>query len=301
MKGIDNKINLGVGNISTDSILGPYYQDISPAIIHIKKGIFAKLDESNIPYLPKGNNKRNYPPVLIIQYALMNIDLYHATNDHAYLLDVKTCLNYLDLKLETFYDSLVWRSEAQEVYNISDGWISGMYQGQGISLYLRAFQIFNEKKYLETAKKIFKSFDYNYEQGGFKRYDENNCIWFEEFPSSKPSFVLNGFIYAILGIFDYYRVTKDEKAKNLWDECVITLEKNLHKYDTWYWSIYDQLKKELVSYYYMKNVHIPLMKIMYALTGKSIFDFYARKWEKNLNNPLNVLITNIMYRIKHRI
>jgi IS1 family transposase len=87
----------------------------------------------------------------------------------------------------------------------------------------------------------------------------------------------------------------------MWDECVKTVENNLYKYDVWYWSVYDQLKKELVSYYYQKNVHIPLMQILHGLTGKEIFSYYAVKWKKNLNSTFNNIITKIMYRIRPRI
>jgi hypothetical protein len=137
--------------------------------------------------------------------------------------------------------------------------------------------------------------------GGFKRVDNHGCIWFEEYPSAIPSYVLNGYIYSVFGILDLYRVTHREELKSLWLDCVKTLETNLPKYDVWYWSRYDQLKKELVSFYYQKNVHIPLMQIMFELTKKEIFNYYAKKWTKNFKNPLHKFITIVMYRIQPRI
>lgn len=299
--GINKNLNLGVGNISYDTFLGAYYQNISPAIIHINNGIFAKLDENGIPFIIS-NQKPHYAYVAIIQYGLMCYDLLLKNQEQEENKKrIINIINWLDKNKVEYNDSFVWKEIANNQYQLKDGWISGMYQGQAISLFLRAYQLFENEYYLKFAEKIFNSFKYDYLDGGFKRIDKNNNIWFEEYPTNPPSFVLNGFIYSILGILDYYRVTKKENAKYLWDECVKTLEINLSKYDVWYWSIYDQLKKQLVSYYYQKNVHIPLMQIMYQLTNKEIFNYYAIKWEKNLNNPIHNIVTKIMYRVQPRL
>jgi heparosan-N-sulfate-glucuronate 5-epimerase len=301
MPGIDNSLTLGVGNVSFDTGLGMYYQDISPSIVHIKNGIFASLDEDGIPYVVAGKSRKYYI-ILTIQYGLSCYDLLQKEIEiKENTLRLQNCLNWIDDQKEEFKDSYVWRSDYNEQYSISKGWISGMYQGQAISLYLRAYQLFNIKRYLNTAEKTFSSFSIDYEDGGFKRIDDKGCIWFEEYPTEKPSFVLNGFIYAMFGILDFYRVTKRTDAKLLWESCVHTLIVNLPKYDVWYWSVYDQLKQELVSYYYQKNVHLPLMKIMFELTDNQLFEEYAVKWERNLNNPIHRLITKIMYRIQPRI
>lgn len=301
MSGIENDILLGPGNVSLDPVLGAYYQDIVPSLVHIRKGIFAKLDENGIPYL-EINNQRNYAPVLVIQYGLAHYDLLiKGENNTENSKIVLNTLNWLDLNKDSFKDSIVWRSDENLQYGIPKGWISGMYQGQAISLYLRAYQTFKDIHYLHTAEQIFNSFKYDYSEGGFMRVDERNCLWYEEFPTEKPSYVLNGFVYSILGILDLYRVTGNVLAKKLWDSSVSTLEQNLHRYDVWYWSVYDQMKEQLVSYYYQKNVHIPLMKIMYGLTQKDIFLFYATKWEKNLNKSFHRFVTKIMYRVKPRL
>lgn len=301
MSGIDNSITLGVGEISLVETLGCYYQDISPALVHIQNNRFASLDENGIPYLITGTSK-SYKIVLVIQYALMCFDQIKkdiAVEENTVIF--KKCIDWLEKKSEIHHNAKVWRSEKDSQYQLDDGWISGMYQGQALSLYLRAYQYFKLEEYLHSAEKIFSSFSIPWEEGGFVRKDSSGCLWFEEYPGKQPSYVLNGFIYSILGILDFYRVTKNETAKTIWDDCVQTLTKNLHRYDVWYWSVYDQLKKQLVSYYYMKNVHIPLLKIMHQLTNLPIFLSYSKKWGKNLNNPFHRLIFKIMLRIKPRV
>jgi heparosan-N-sulfate-glucuronate 5-epimerase len=301
MAGINNDITLGVGNISLEPELKSYYQDVSPSLAHIEGGVFADFDEDGIPYCIEGDVKKYYI-VTIIQYALICYDFIQKAEDvSGFTIKFLKCINWLEKKKEVFGDSYVFRSEENYHYNLEAGWVSGMYQGQAISLYLRAYQLTGDDSYLMTAETVFNSFKYDYSEGGFKRIDEKGFLWFEEYPTEKPSYVLNGFIYSMFGLLDLYRVTGNSDAKEMWDECVKTVENNLYKYDVWYWSVYDQLKKELVSYYYQKNVHVPLMQILYCLTGRELFGFYAVKWEKNLKSPFNIVITKIMYRIRPRI
>ena len=298
---LNDDLFLGVGNISHDVNLGAYYQDFTPAIYHFEHNSMGDFDENGIPYLhdPKG---RYYSIVYVIQYALIIHDLMLKGVDvENNRQTIKKCLDWLEEKSENFLDSTVWRSEPNEPYNLPKGWVSAMYQGQAISLFLRAYQLYGIDRYLTVAEKTFEYFKYDYSEGGVKRIDENGFIWFEEYPSAKPSLVLNGYIYTMFGIYDLYRVTQNEQAKQLFDECVNTLENNLHKYDVWYWSVYDQLKQELVSYYYQKNVHIPLMEIMYRLTNKGIFKKYAEKWTRNLNSGFDRFVVQIMYRVQPRI
>lgn len=301
MSGIDNRIKLDVGEISKAKTLGCYYQDITPALIHIKNKKFASLDEHGIPYYISGD-KKLYKVVLVIQYGLMCFDLIEKKVDaENNIINFKKCLNWLDSNSELYMGAKVWRSERDEQYQLEDGWISGMYQGQALSLYLRGAQLFKNPEYLDSSELIFKSFFLSYEQGGFVRRDNLNCLWFEEYPSKTPSFVLNGFIYAMFGIYDLYRVTGRNEVLEIWNDCVHTLVVNLHKYDVWYWSLYDQLKKQLVSYYYQKNVHVPILKIMYQLTNNTVFLKYSVKWEKNLNSFVHRNIVKIMYRLRPRI
>ena len=66
-----------------------------------------------------------------------------------------------------------------------------MYQGQAISLYLRAYQIFGDEKYLNTSKNIFKYFHLDFSEGGVTRLDENGDFRLKNTPQP-PSFALNG-------------------------------------------------------------------------------------------------------------
>jgi len=295
------EISLPCGNISSNKELGRYFQDLSQAIYHFDHNSFGEFDEDGIPFLIE-KGKKTYSVIYVIQYALIQNELIMINDDvKSRKTNIKKCIDWLDKKSEKFKSAIVWRNEENQQYNLKKGWISGMYQGQAISLYLRAYQIFGDEKYLNTSKNIFKYFHLDFSEGGVTRLDENGDLWIEEYPTTPPSFVLNGFIYAAFGILDLYRVTKSKEAKAMFDACVKTLEGNLHKYDLWYWSVYDQGKEQLVSYYYLKNVHIPLMDILFKLTKKKIFEKYNQKWQRQLDSKTLYFITKIMYRLQPRL
>ena len=177
-----------------------------------------------------------------------------------------------------------------------------MYQGQIISLFLRYGQFTNEiEKYTAISMKIFNYFYIPYEKGGVARYDKEGNFWLEEYPSPTPSFVLNGFVYTLFGIIDLYRVSNDEKVKKMMDDCLSTLKNSIHKYDAGYWAIYDQFLQERATKYYHKNIHIPLLEILYELTKEPLFLKYKNKWEWQLNSAFCNSFVKLMYRVQPRL
>jgi hypothetical protein len=295
----NTNLNLPIGNVSWNSQLGAYYQNLNEALFHYDNNILGQFDDNGIPYIVEVN-RSYYSPIYVIQYILILHDLV-ISGETERKISLLKCLEWCETQLEPFQDSLVFRNEANNQYSLGKGWTSAMYQGQGISAFLRAYQLFDNDEYLQIANKLFSYFRFSYGEGGVTRLDKDGNIWLEEYPTEPPSYVLNGFIYAMLGIVDLYRVTKNQAALQLFNRCLQTVVKNMRKYHVWYWSLYDQGKSQLVSLYYQKNVHIPLMWIMYELTGIIIFKDYALKWQSQLDSRWCRLLVHTMYRVRPRV
>ena len=218
-------------------------------------------------------------------------------------LDLKQCIQWLENNEERLHETLIWRNHFPNArYGLEPGWISGMYQGQIISLLLRYGQLVNqEEKYTAKSQEIFKFFHINYEDGGVKRFDSEGNFWLEEYPGAEPSFVMNGCVYTFLGIYDLWRVTKDAEVEKMMDACISTLVSSLHKYDSGFWSVYDQQKKELATKYYHKNIHIPLMDILFSITKDPVFEYYKKRWTKQLNSKISNIFVRVMYRVQPRL
>ena len=167
-------------------------------------------------------------------------------------------------------------------------WYSALAQGNGISLLVRIYLETKEEKYLGTAQEAFESFLKIIDEGGVAYIDKNGYYWLEETIVEPPTHILNGFIWTLWGIYDYWLLTGDSSAKELFDKCLQTLKNNLGIFDVGFWSLYEQSRtkmKMLASPFY-HSLHIVQLKILYKMTNEPIFLEYANKWEKCKNNWL---------------
>lgn len=240
-----------------------------------------------------GDIGRQYNPVAIAQYGLGNFNLYLKTKEKKYLDIARKQGDWLVKNLEKNKFGLkVWMHHFNWTYKkiLKAPWYSALSQGSGISLLVRLYKETNKGEYLNKAKEALESMFVEIKDGGVKYIDKKGNVWLEEYilyPDS-PTHILNGFIWALWGIWDYYLITKDERALKLFNSCVKTLKENLSRYDIGFWSLYDlsrQLLKTIASFFY-HNLHIVQLKIMFKLTKEPIFEFYAKKWQKYKGNKL---------------
>jgi heparosan-N-sulfate-glucuronate 5-epimerase len=302
MKEEYRKIKLKIGEINLNDELGIYYIDLRSSIVNYTKNIYnGGIDDLGVPFLRGEKGDKYYTAVNIAQYGLiLHAEYLEKPTDIIYS-EMMNCANKIVNISSSFNsDCIVWYyySESSK-YKMKNPWTSAMAQGQVISFLLRIYQITKKNLYFDLSIKAYNYLQLDISKGGVKRIDENGFYWLEEYPSDPPSYVLNGFIYALFGLFDLFRVTKNLVVKNEIDSYVYTLRENIHKFDSGYWSYYDLLHFELVRYYYQLNVHSLQLEVLHHLTNESVFMHYAEKWKKNVN-PINFLFVRMMYRIQPR-
>lgn len=277
-----------IGHVSEKTLLGDYYLDLSKS-----DHIYDLMDKRGIPLsdydrLFRGNALANgeriygvhYTPVTIAQYGLDNLSRYYATEDpefcSRFLRQAKWLLENLEATSRGFG---VWLHRFEfPIYRLKPAWVSAMAQGQGMSVLLRAYQLTNDQKYLDAASQAFGSFQYDIGEGGVCTHDDEGNLWLEEFPTRPPSRVLNGFIFALWGVMDLYRVTGDSKARDVWQSGLHTLKTNLHRYERVFWSCYDLLRRTISSLGY-HQLHVLQLDVLSQLTGEPTFAEYAQRWQ----------------------
>ena len=283
--------------------IGEYYM---PFIY--KANYNGHYDNKGIPMLDyHGKVGLQYNPIAIAQYGLGNYNLFKRTGDKERYKKFIKAADWLVENLEVNHNGIyVWNHHFDWEYRgiLKKPWYSALSQGQGISLLVRAYIETKDENYLNCAKRAFVSFEKEINEGGVKYTDENSYIWFEEAIVNPPTHILNGFIWASWGVYDFYLLTKEKNVKDLFDQAIVTLKANLNKFDIGFWSLYDlsgKTFKRIASPFY-HSLHIVQLKVMHRLTGKEFFRKYAEKWEgyqkKRLNRNLALLckaVTKILH------
>ncbi|MHA1677510.1 MAG: D-glucuronyl C5-epimerase family protein [Promethearchaeota archaeon] len=259
---------------------------------------YPSLDKNGIIYIKfkiLEGKKAIYFPITIIQYALSNYSKFIKTRNIKYkksfLKHAEWLKNNLTYIGNYAYFKHTWKMNIVGYkFKKPYDWASCMPQGMVISVFIRAYSITKERRYLELCKKLINSFEVDYrKKGGILEIDKQGNYWYLEFPAKiKHARVLNGMIFALLGLYEYWKYTKDKKAKYLFDKGVKTLKENIHKFNLktplFNYSRYDDGKIFYSGKRYHEKVHIPQLKILYKLTNNKIFMYYYQKWQKNKSN-----------------
>ncbi|XP_076472652.1 D-glucuronyl C5-epimerase-like [Babylonia areolata] len=137
---------------------------------------------------------------------------------------------------------MVRRKLIEGVMELPPGWYSAMAQGQAMSLLVRAYLVTSDPRYLTSAVNAMKLFEISSEQGGVLAKFLDKYDWYEEYPTTPSSFVLNGFIYALLGLYDLKETAQGEPgaaAGQLYRAGIRSLKAMLLMFDTGSDTFYD--------------------------------------------------------------
>ena len=260
--------------------LGEYYMTFAE-----KAGYGGPHDAAGVPQLNyHGQIGVQYNPIAVAQWGLGNFNQFRRGDDGArgkFLLASDWMCERLEANAHGVY---VWNHHFDWEYRqtLKAPWYSGLAQGQGISLLVRAHAETGDAKYSKAAAQVFGSFFADTESGGVAFRDEAGDLWFEEYIVSPPTHILNGFIWAAWGVYDYFLATGDGEARNLFGRAVETLRKNLDRYDLGFWSRYELsgTRLPMIASPFYHRLHVTQLRIMHKITGDDVFARYADRWEK---------------------
>ena len=260
--------------------LGEYYM-----LFAEKADYRGHYDSAGIPMLDYcGKIGLRHNPIAIAQWGLGNYTLFCRTQNDERKTKFLAASDWLCEHLETNSHGLwVWNHHFDWEYRspLKAPWYSALAQGQGISLLVRAYRKTGANAYLEAAERVFKSFLKSTHEGGVAFRDDRGNLWFEEYIVSPPTHILNGFIWAAWGIYDYFLATQSQSARDLFEQAVTTLRANLDRYDLGFWSLYEKSNTVLpmVASPFYHRLHVVQLRVMHRMTGDEVFARYADKWE----------------------
>jgi len=283
--------------------LGEYYM-----LFAEKAHYQGAYDATGIPQLDyHGHIGLQYNPIAIAQYGLGNYNLWRRTNDPARKQKFLEIADWLCAHLEPNAQGVdVWNHHFNWEYRdtLRAPWYSALAQGQGISLLVRAHQETGDSRYLDAAKQALVSFERPIAEGGVAFTDESGDLWFEEYIVSPPTHILNGFIWALWGMHDYWLATRDSSARDLFDRGARTLLHNLDRYDLGFWSLYEQsgTRLPMVASSFYHRLHFVQLRVMHRLTGEKLFATTADRWEQYTHSRTNrtrALIYKATFKLCH--
>ena len=151
-----------------------------------------------------------------------------------------------------------------------------------MSVLCRAWQVTKELGYLETAIGCLGPFYRSTEEHGvLGRISTLRVPWYEEWPQTRCTHVLNGMIYALCGLHDLVVVADHAPARALFEAGVESLVRAIPLFDSGYWSWY-HLPEDRSPYYpasmMYQAMHFCQLTTLAQQTGREEFREYASRF-----------------------
>ncbi len=268
--------------------LGEYYM-----LFREKADYIGPYDSSGIPLLDyRGAIGPQYNPIAIAQWGLANYNQFCATREEGRRQKALAAADWLCHNLDRNpYGLWVWNHHFNWDYRntLRAPWYSGLAQGQGISLLLRTHALAGHAQHRDAAERAFVSLTKPISDGGLLCEDEEENLWIEEYLVDPPTHILNGFIWALWGVFDFWLAIHEDTARDIFERGVNTLLGNLSRYDTGYWSLYEQRGRGLrmLASPFYHELHIVQLRVMARLSGEQEFAKVAERWENYTTHQTN--------------
>lgn len=229
------------------------------------------LDSEGIPLCRLIDGSTRYFPTTIIQKALGHFDLFLLAEE---MNEFDEFINICNWLVKSQDKKGGWGVESNKNCETTPKY-SAMAQGEAISALVRAWKYTDGSRYLEAAAAAYELLVTTQEKGGTAYY-RNRELFFEETPSTGRKIILNGWIFGLFGVYDYFLATRGS-AERYFIQSFMTLQSNLHKFDSGYWSFYDWTGALASPFYH--NLHISQLEALFAVTAEESLRDCIEKWK----------------------
>jgi hypothetical protein len=280
-----------VANIQSYEALGDYLH--FGTTVNFRDGARVRLDEGGLPTVLYDDGLYHYNPVTLSQFALHIHGRLLAGEDvlETFRRGVDKLVSLQDADGAFRYD-FTFRLRTGEV--LTPGWVSGMAQGQALSALARAFEVTGDLRYRAAGEAALSFLQVPIEDGGVATtlwaLDSSlgDYLFFEEYPADPPGYTLNGYMFSLLGLYDWWHLSggaspSTERAGELFWRGIDTLEQLLPYCDLGGFSTYDvldltqpSLAPNLSPPYH--RIHVYLLHALQSVTGRDVLGHYRGLW-----------------------
>ena len=237
------------------------------------------------------NGALYYHPVFLCHRALGFIAAYVKTGESVFLIRAKRTVAALMRESEPHDEAFFapylfdYNVHADPKNNLPAPWFSGMGQGELLEVTVRIFELTSDSAYLAFSDRVFASLEQLRETGSpwVTSLDQDQYYWIEEYPLERGmDQTLNGFIAAVFGVYDYYRVTRSERARALYECCLTTLKAYLPEFRRPGQRSYYCLGHKVVATEGYHQFHCSQLHNLARITGDVFFEDVARLFESDV-------------------
>jgi heparosan-N-sulfate-glucuronate 5-epimerase len=220
----------GLGKHFVPGHLSGYYNDLS------SKTEWHLVDHAGLPLVRLPSGKHVYHPIMLLQKALGHWDNWLSSEPQS----AQHWTSFLQIAR--------WALDSQDDNGGWETWsclgrtnalpYSAMTQGQAMSVLVRAFSVTREEAYLEGARRALAPMLMPVEEGGTSWLTSDGLI-LEEMPFRIPNTVLNGWVFALYGLYDFTLADDSPATREVLESTLSALLARLYMYDAKFWSFYD--------------------------------------------------------------
>jgi hypothetical protein len=251
-------------------------------------------DDAGIPVQPDSRGDLVYFPITVFQKALGHWERWLGSSqpdmpgpDHA--------------QMAHFRALCAWGRDQQ---NDRGGWpvwfmrenprfttvYSAMAQGQGTSVLCRMYREDGDSAWLAAARRALDLMLMPIAEGGMAHCTQHGLI-LEEYPTQPLHTVLNGWIYALYGLYDFLLVEDDPRFRAALDDTLRALVAHLPEYDLSFWSRYtsNYAGGGLIASPFYHALHcVQLGALERTFPGHAVvFGAQRARFERQMASPVN--------------
>jgi len=173
-------------------------------------------------------------------------------------------------------------------YHLVPPWCSALAQAQIASVFVRASLSTGEDRFAAVALGAIAPILPASSSGLLASTADGPAP--EEAPTRPASLILNGWIYALWGLWDVAVGLGDDQARALFDESTACLLRTIGRYDTGWWSrysLYPHRLTDLAKPFYHR-LHVHQLEMLERLVGNGELGATARRWASYDTGPRRV-------------
>ena len=262
-----------------------YFIDLSAKAEH--RG---RKDTRGIPLSQGPGRVLYYHPTVVNQNALGHHDLWLKSgiprHQHAFMAASDWLLEAQDVMggWRCFNKNDPYQTGGLPI-GLPHGWneaaspYSGMSQGQAISVLVRAHRLTGDQKYSEAASRAFDLLTLAVSRGGVCE-EVGGFLSIEEVPARPRNTILNGWIFAMLGAWDFWLDSHDSRALFFFERNLESLLRRLESFDLGWWSLYDE--RGHISKPFYHKLHVAQLLALSMLTPRRELEDVIHKWRAEL-------------------